>query len=78
MKENSNYVNEIQSLDREKQEVRRTEDRIRVTEHSSRECSVTRIRSSVRRTEDRIRVTEHSLEELELRIRVVVRYMSDV
>ena len=52
VKENSNYVNEIQSLDREKQEVRRTEDRIRVT--------------------------EHSLEELELRIRVVVRYMSDV
>ena len=52
VKENSNYVTEIQSLDREKQEVRRTEDRIRVT--------------------------EHSLEELELRIRVVVRYMSDV
>ena len=52
VKENSNYVNEIQSLDREKQEVRRTEDRILVT--------------------------EHSLEELELRIRVVVRYMSDV
>ena len=52
VKENSNYVNEIQSLDREKQEVRRTEDRIRVT--------------------------EHSLEELELRIRVVVRYMSDI
>ena len=52
VKENSNYVNEIQSLDREKQEVRRTEDRIRVT--------------------------EHSLEELELRIRVVVRYMSNV
>ena len=52
VKENSNYVNEIQSLDREKQEVRRTEDRIRVT--------------------------EHSLEELELRIRVVVRCMSDV
>lgn len=52
MKENSNYVNEIQSLDREKQEVRRTEDRIRVT--------------------------EHSLEELELRIRVVVRCMNNV
>ena len=52
VKENSNYVNEIQSLDREKQEVRRTEDRIRVT--------------------------EHSLEELELRIRVVVRCMNDV
>lgn len=52
VKENSNYVNEIQSLDREKQEVRRTEDRIRVT--------------------------EHSLEELELRIRVVVKCVSDL
>ena len=45
-------MNEIQSLDREKQEVRRTEDRIRVT--------------------------EDSLEELELRIRVVVKCVSDL
>ena len=34
MKENSSYVNEIQSLDREKQELRRSEDRLRVSEKS--------------------------------------------
>ena len=46
MKENSNYVNEIQSLDREKQEVRRTEDRIRVNERSLEELEL-RIRVAV-------------------------------
>ena len=34
VKENSSYVNEIQSLDREKQELRRSEDRLRVSEKS--------------------------------------------
>ena len=46
MKETSNYVNEIQSLDREKQEVRRTEDRIRVNERSLEELEL-RIRVAV-------------------------------
>ena len=33
-KENSSYVNEIQSLDREKQELRRSEERLRASEKS--------------------------------------------
>lgn len=51
MKENSNYVNEIQSLDREKQEVRRTEDRIRVNERSLEELEL-RIRVAVLDVDD--------------------------
>lgn len=39
-------MNEIQSLDREKQEVRRTEDRIRVNERSLEELEL-RIRVAV-------------------------------
>ena len=34
VKENSTYVNEIQSVDREKQELRRSEERLRLSEKS--------------------------------------------
>lgn len=34
VKENSTYVNEIQSVDREKQELRRTEERLHASERS--------------------------------------------
>lgn len=44
-------MNEIQSLDREKQEVRRTEDRIRVNERSLEELEL-RIRVAVLDVDD--------------------------
>lgn len=44
MKENSTYVNEIQSVDREKQELRRTEERLHASE------------KSVEEVEERVRV----------------------
>lgn len=44
VKENSTYVNEIQSVDREKQELRRTEERLHGSE------------KSVEEVEERVRV----------------------
>lgn len=47
VRENSNYVNEIQALDREKQEVRRLEERLRSSEASQEEVKE-RLEVSVR------------------------------
>lgn len=45
VKENSSYVNAIQALDRDKQEVRVSEDRVRATEASLQELEA-RVRVS--------------------------------
>lgn len=47
VKENSTYVNEIQSVDREKQELRRTEERLHASEKSVEEVEE-RVRVDVR------------------------------
>lgn len=49
VRENSSYVNELAALDREKQEIRVAEDRIRVSESSATELE-NRVRVGDRRT----------------------------
>lgn len=49
VRENSNYVNELAALDREKQEIRVAEDRIRASESSATELE-NRVRVGDRRT----------------------------